>query len=500
MDDESPFPATVLSVEELADRLCLMAGRLAAAECEFLELLAEFDAREGWAVVGVRSAAHWLSWRCGMTLGAARERVRVARALTYLPQVRDAFRAGRLSYCKVRALTRVATDATEPELLEIALGATGAQLERVVRSWRTTVLAEMSASSHVRRGFTRRAEADGSVLYTLRVAPEDAAVVDAAVAAARAVVLDADGRPVETPEESVMAAELTDDPPIVRASADAVVLLAESFLTNGALDDTSDVRRVVIHADLEALTSVTDAAPSPATPPPAHATAPTSAADDPVDVRARRGRPASCSVEGGSALAPSTVLRHLCQASAQVMLRAADDHPLDLGRSARHASAKQRAALRVRDGGCCRFPSCTQTHRLIPHHVEWWSRGGRTDLDSLILLCPTHHRAVHELGYSILALGRGRFRFFTPRGSSIPEAPGQRSDGRAQLATAGVDETTIQPMWGGEHLDLELVIWALSGNALNRAGHHLPSLPDRDLPAALRAAVHWPPGSHARAA
>ena len=151
----------------------MLAGTLAATESEFLLLVAELDDRGLWGRPGLRSAAHWLSWRLGMTLGAARERVRVGHALRQLPTIATAFSEGQLSYCKVRALTRVATPETESELLEIGLGATGAQCERVVRAWRTVLTAEMSARSQLGRSMRRRAEADGSVVYTLRVASDD---------------------------------------------------------------------------------------------------------------------------------------------------------------------------------------------------------------------------------------------------------------------------------------------------------------------------------------
>ncbi|MGH8893709.1 MAG: hypothetical protein ACRDWY_10475, partial [Actinomycetes bacterium] len=182
--------------------------------------------------------------------------MRTARSLTRLPLVRKAFAAGRLSYCKVRALSRVATPPTEADLVEIALGATGAQLERIVRAWRTCLVGEMSASSHVRRGLRRREEDDGSVVYTLRVDPVNAAVVDAAIAAARTLVLDEDGQPVETPEEARLAALVTDEPPATRAEADAFVLIAESFLANGARDDLGDSTLVMVHADLDTLTDL----------------------------------------------------------------------------------------------------------------------------------------------------------------------------------------------------------------------------------------------------
>src|SRR5215217_1806974 len=124
------------SIEELAGEIRSGAVRLAAATAAWLRLVAEFDARGGWHAVGILSCAHWLAWQCGMSPGAAREHVRVARALTGLPLLSAAFAEGRLSYSKVRALTRIAEPDTEASLLELAIEATASQTERLVRSWR----------------------------------------------------------------------------------------------------------------------------------------------------------------------------------------------------------------------------------------------------------------------------------------------------------------------------------------------------------------------------
>lgn len=409
----APDPAlTDLSLTHLEDRLSCLAARLAAAECEFLVTLAEFDRRQGWGASGMKSSAHWLSWRTGMRLGVARERVRVARALARLPLVLEQFAAGRLSYCKVRALSRVATPPTEADLVELALGATGAQLERILRAWRRTLIGEQAASRHLRRGLTRREEPDGSVTFTLRVAPEDAAVLDAAIRTGRRLVLDERGRLAETPEEVRLAEMVTGEAPITRADADVLVLIAETFLgtperadgvDRPSLAPGSDARVVLVHADLDAL------APEPGNPDPGAGRAPFEDGE-PLEQHAAAARPSSCHTADGTPLLRETVLRMLCDSPAQLLVRARDGRPLDLGRSRRHASRRQRRALLERDGGC-RFPGCTQRHRLVPHHSAWWSRGGATDLDLLVLLCPTHHRAVHELGYGVRAMGRGRFRF-----------------------------------------------------------------------------------------
>src|SRR5579862_5541593 len=130
-----PGPAPI-PLERLEAQICELAGHLTAATCRFLVLLGDFDARRGWASWDMTSCAAWLSWKCQMSSGTAREHVRVARALRDLPVIRGEFGAGRLSYAKVRALTRIATSATDADLAEIAGPMTGNQLERFARAHR----------------------------------------------------------------------------------------------------------------------------------------------------------------------------------------------------------------------------------------------------------------------------------------------------------------------------------------------------------------------------
>ena len=85
-----------------------------------MELIREYDECNGWEGPGLLSCAHWLNWKCGLSLGAACEKVRVAHALQVLPKISAVFREGRISYSKVRAVTRVATPDNEDYLLMIA--------------------------------------------------------------------------------------------------------------------------------------------------------------------------------------------------------------------------------------------------------------------------------------------------------------------------------------------------------------------------------------------
>jgi hypothetical protein len=125
----------VAELDQLGDEIAVLAVHLDAATSRLLDLIREFDVRGGWNN-GFRSCAAWLSWRVGFASGAAREHVRVARALGTLPLLSRALACGELSYAKVRELTRVATPATEERLLAVGRAGTAEHVERIVRGWR----------------------------------------------------------------------------------------------------------------------------------------------------------------------------------------------------------------------------------------------------------------------------------------------------------------------------------------------------------------------------
>ena len=128
-------PARIAELERLGDEIAELSAHLEAATPRLLALIREFDARGGWAN-GFRSCAEWLAWRVGLAPGAAREHVRVARALGTLPALAEASARGELSYAKLRALTRIATPATEARLLAVGRAGTAVHVERIVRGWR----------------------------------------------------------------------------------------------------------------------------------------------------------------------------------------------------------------------------------------------------------------------------------------------------------------------------------------------------------------------------
>src|SRR5207249_534551 len=181
------FAMGTRSLDRLGDEIAELSAHLDAATARLLDLIREFDNRAGWNT-GFRSCAAWLSWRVGLDIGAARERVRVAHALERLPRLAQALARGELSYAKVRALTRVATPETEARLLAVGRAGTADHVERIVRGWRRmdrkTEMAE-AKHQHVRRALHVYQDEDGMVVLRGRLAPEVGAVLIQALNAAR---------------------------------------------------------------------------------------------------------------------------------------------------------------------------------------------------------------------------------------------------------------------------------------------------------------------------
>ena len=406
-----------MSLSELAREITSGAVRLAAATAAWLGLVAEFDRREGWNGVGILSCAHWLAWQCGMAPGTAREHVRVARTLVGLPLISAAFAEGRLSYSKVRALTRIAEPDTEQLLLETAVEATASQVERLVRSWRRTERVDGDTVA-LKRRFQHWWDDDGMLVVRMRLGPEEGAefltaVESTAEAAARrdraAATRSARARPVPEPdadaelrEEVACAQERT----AARRCA-AVATLARAAHHVDRRPGDPPRREVVVHVDAAVL------------------------AEDAAGGQAY--------LEGGPALHPADVRRMLCEATVVAMLERGRE-VLGVGRSRRLATRAQRRALLRRDGGCAR-PGCTETRteRLHAHHMRHWLFGGGTDVDNLVLLCDVDHGLAHDEDL-VMTRRRGRLVVLAPDGRRVwGDADAAFAEGLSGLDGAGAE-------------------------------------------------------------
>ena len=436
--DKAPGLQRQAETAALGDAIAELSARIQAATYELLVMVREFDEREGWGG-GFTSCAHWLNWRTGLAMGAAREKVRVARALADLPQLSEAMRRGAISYSKVRAITRVAIPETEERVLDFAHCATAAHVERLVRAWRRVdriAEAEDDQRRHASRHLDVWVDEDGILVVRGRLSPEVGAVVQRALEAA-GEQLYRESQDEVPATGSAREQDPTSSPTVGQRRADALGLIAESALT-AHLDrgTTGDRYQVVVHVDADGLADNEDGGQA--------------ALDDGIGVPAESSR------------------RIACDASAVVMRHARDGTVLDVGRKTRTIPPAIRRALASRDRRC-RFPGCESRH-CDAHHLRHWADGGATRLENLLLLCRRHHRAVHEDGFTVELRDDRETRFFWPDGRPFPDAPPMpdwRGEALAptslELAAAGItiDEDTATPNWYGEKLDVSYAIRVL---------------------------------------
>ncbi|MFN0026363.1 MAG: DUF222 domain-containing protein [Acidimicrobiales bacterium] len=399
---------SMVSAEDLADRLCSWAGSVAASEYRWLKAVAEFDRRGLYERWECRTCAHWLMWRCSLDIRSAHDKVRVARTIESLPAVSAAFAAGELSYSKVRALTRVATPADEERWVDIARSVPTTGLEHIVAGVRRAVHLNSGAEERrqARRGLVSRYEDDGMVTTMVRLPIDEHALLTTALNA----VLEPDAK---------RSAE--------QRRADALLEVVAQFLARGGRNAdhpvrTADRYQTVVHVDADALAG----------------------ADDP-------DRPGEATVDG-RAVPVETVQRLCCDGSVVWLVENGDGEPVGVTRKTRTVPAALRRALQTRDR-MCRFPGCANRGWLDAHHLIHWADGGPTTLDNLTLLCRHHHRAVHEGNWLIEHHPEGGLRFISPRGWSLHAVSPPLVDLDVEL----IDPHTIVPNWYGDPIDLHYI-------------------------------------------
>lgn len=401
--------ASALSNRELAAQITELSAHLNASNHRLLVLIAEFDRRGGWSDGGVTpSCAHWLHWQCGIGLGAARERLRVAHALESLPRIRESMSRGELSYAKVRAVTRVADAGNEEVWLEVARNNTAHRVEKLVTQYREALeVAELTREARQQASRTVRChwDRDGSLVIRARLPAETGALV---LKALDCVVEEMPpigsltpqiGEEMSPAEDAAVRPEGGDDVPAGTSStpatptwsmrrADALVVIAESFLAHGPEALASgDRQQVIVHVD--AATLATDA-------------------------------PGRCGLEDGPSIAAETARRLACDASLVTIVEDERGEPLNVGRRTRAIPPAIRRALAARDKGC-RVPGCTHSRFVDGHHVKHWAEGGETKLSNLVTLCRFHHRAVHEGRLVVERLDDGAWRFTTRDGETLTD-------------------------------------------------------------------------------
>ncbi len=361
---------TARSAQDLFSEMDSMHALAAYAQRSLFVLIAEVDRLEHWADSGARDMAQWLGMRYGISDWKARKWIAAAHALADLPAVAAAFSSGDLGVDKVVELTRFATPQTEGPLVDWARDVPPGRIRhRAELALRRT--ADEVVDAHRDRTLTARYLEDGTRLGLQAEYPaaEGAIIL-------RSLERVADTLPEMPGEEGALYADAR--------LADALVALASARI---AQDADPDRATVIVHAR----------------------------------VGGGHGEGQGFEIENGPGLPAETVERLLCQARVQAVLEDSDGRVMGLGRMSREPSEWMLRQLRYRDRGCT-FPGCGARRFLHAHHIEWWSNGGRTDLENLVLACSFHHRLPHEHGWTIRR-HRSGLRWYRPDGTRFRAGP-----------------------------------------------------------------------------
>ena len=409
--------------EQLGDQITELCGYLYAATYRLLVLIHEFDEQGYWHLQGLCSCAHWLNFKCGIGMNAAREKVRVAHALAELPKISKAFERGELSYSKARAMTRIADKNNEDYLLMIARHGTAWHVERLVSKYRRARrLQETEAANeqHASRELSYFYDDDGALVLNARFPAEQGALIVKALEMAMDRQFHSDEVSAETSEHESLPAR----------RADAIAEVAETYLNSEPSQaSTADRYQVVVHVSAE-----------------------------------------TSHIEDGPHVSAETSRRIACDASIVKLIKDKKGEPLSIGRKSRAIPPAIRRALRFRDSGC-RFPGCTNTRFVDGHHIRHWADGGETSLENLVLLCRRHHRLVHEGGFNCERTTGGKIEFRSPVGRDLHESSAlpkcSRNDNvidwiQFNNPGSNIDAQTCVPQWyAGENIDWCLAVGSL---------------------------------------
>jgi hypothetical protein len=411
--------------------------------------------------------------------------------------VDDALRRGKISYCKVRAITRVATPVNEELLVGQAEFTTGAQMEKICAKYAAVLRSEKRSPrlDRERRHVRRRNLEDGMVRIEAVVFAEEAAAIMAAldrVAAERCRAPEgaSSSVPAETRVAVASAAAVTTGatagsaiaPPIdaatvatgatagtgVTATAPESVGKADSAAASATGARTaaavSQQPRAFDRADAlveiaEAIVRGTSRQRSPIevvlTVPVHGLLVNPGEKQDPLD---------AAHFADGTCVSAETARRLCCDAGIVQLVEDADGNPLSIGRKTRTIPGSMKRALLHRDG-TCRFPGCTNTVFLQGHHIQHWADGGETSTRNLLCLCSFHHLHLHEYGFTVAVDEKAGFVFRDPRGRLVPAVPVAAAP--AELGWPAIEEQNreldiraeaLPPGWNGVPVNWSWVI------------------------------------------
>jgi len=362
-------------------RLKVLSQEITSNHADLLELLVRFDDLEGWKSTGASHCAAWMNTEIGIGIRCGWEYLRVGRKLRVLPTLRSLFRVGKLSWSKVRLISRVANEDNEKFLCHAALDAAVSDVERICQGYRwqdddnsgNEAENNQAMQQWTARSLTWDKASNGNTRIQLSLPPEIAQVF------------------LKSVEHSLNQLEPSDCK-LSQRRADAAVLMAEQSLQCAGKEiATADRYQVIVSIDESALSTANTE------------NAPIYAAERTQNIPTKRP-----TIQGAGPVATDTARRIACDCMLTT-IKTANGEPIDIGRKSRIWPAAMARAIKERDQGCV-WPGCTQSHHLHIHHIKHWADGGTTSVSNGASLCSHHHTLVHEGGYSIQRVDNNKQR------------------------------------------------------------------------------------------
>ena len=426
------------NINDILQRLKMLSQDVTSSLADLVELIVRFDELKGWKASGAKHCAAWMNLEIGISRQLGWEYLRVGRKLRTLPTTTALFRAGKISWSKVRLIVNVADKENEKTLCHAALDGSVSEVKRLCDGYRWQKDKEVEGDANARavkqwqsRSLTWQETSIGSTRIQLTLPPELAQAFLNSIDYSLSQLYkrengdgdsnhsDSNGGDNNGSHNADSHSEEGDnnssETGISQRRADAAILMAENSLQQAGREiATADRYQVIMSvdatdlilspdtADVATSPDITDEHTSPDT---ADETAQSGAAEIAVsshnhDVRTNHVTPSKRPrLKGAGPVARETALRLSCDCSLSTYI-SCNGEPMDIGRKSRIWTNGQSRGIKERDEHC-QFPGCNQVHRLENHHLDHWANGGKTSVSNGTALCPYHHMLVHEGGYTV---------------------------------------------------------------------------------------------------
>lgn len=376
---ESPVPPTnskAMPSDEatIHHRLKALSQDITSSHADLLELLVRYDDIQGWKNSGASHCAAWMNLELGISLQLGWEYLRVGRKLRLLPTTTALFRAGKLSWSKIRLIVNVADPDNEKTLCHAALDASVTTVKKLCNEYRWTQddKGESENDRAMKQWDARSLLWDelstGSTRIQLILPPE---IAQAFLNSVEHSLNQTDADNSETK--------------ISQRRADAAILMAETSLQAAGRDiATADRYQVIVSMEASEVISK----------------------HEPEEASQTKLPPKRPTVKGASSIAQETAKRIACDCNISTITKT-DGEITDIGRKSRLWTNALTRAIKDRDQHC-QFYGCTHTHNLQIHHIVHWANGGSTSIENGVCVCAYHHALLHEGGYSIQAVANNQ--------------------------------------------------------------------------------------------